>query len=262
MNGNFTMIENSVIDSLTLSKHEKLVYVVLARFADNESRQCFPSRSTIAKRSGLSEKSVFVALKGLEGKGFIVKQHQYEPGSKEYARNLYSLQGTVTDTVGTVTDTAQVRYQVPQGTVTGTYELYSYNDTHNKKTSFPTLEEDRKGYVAHWKRISKKEGEIPYPEEFEEWWRCYPKHTEKKKGFRRWLKTIENGTDAELLITAARNYADEKRDTERQFIKNASTFLSKDEPWRDSVNTEEETLEETKPSIDIFQYAGGMKYGS
>lgn len=42
-------VENELIDDIELTIYEKMVYIVLIRYSDNES-SCFPSRATISKK--------------------------------------------------------------------------------------------------------------------------------------------------------------------------------------------------------------------
>ena len=49
---NFTIIENEIIDDIErFDKNDLLCYMVLCRFANNETGECYPSYKTIAKLS-------------------------------------------------------------------------------------------------------------------------------------------------------------------------------------------------------------------
>lgn len=54
----FTAIENCVIDDSRLTRDAILVYLALARHADNETRTAFPSINTIGKVAGLDRRAV------------------------------------------------------------------------------------------------------------------------------------------------------------------------------------------------------------
>jgi len=71
----FTMVENSVIEDEKLLPSEKLVYVVLSKFASQE-RSCFPSLSTISKLSGYSKSTVVRAIKRLSYLGYLTKERR------------------------------------------------------------------------------------------------------------------------------------------------------------------------------------------
>ncbi|MDI3542570.1 MAG: hypothetical protein PWP57_173 [Candidatus Atribacteria bacterium] len=71
----FTIIENSVIEDERLLPSEKLVYIVLSKFASQE-RSCFPSLSTISKLSGYSKSTVVRAIHKLCSLGYLTKERR------------------------------------------------------------------------------------------------------------------------------------------------------------------------------------------
>ncbi len=86
----FTMVENSVIEDEKLLPSEKLVYVVLSKFASQE-RSCFPSLSTISKLSGYSKSTVVRAINRLCHLGYLTKERR-----KDEARGNISTFYTLT----------------------------------------------------------------------------------------------------------------------------------------------------------------------
>ena len=72
---------------------ELMVYVALGQYADNKTKECWPSVSKLAKDVNRSRQSTINALKGLEEKGVIeVKQRFKDKG--EQTSNLYILKLT------------------------------------------------------------------------------------------------------------------------------------------------------------------------
>ena len=72
---------------------ELMVYVALGQYADNKTKECWPSVSKLAKDVNRSRQSTINALKGLEDKGVIeVKQRFKDKG--EQTSNLYILKLT------------------------------------------------------------------------------------------------------------------------------------------------------------------------
>ncbi len=66
----YTVVDNWLFDQ-DLNKHEKLVYIVLKRYAINPAR-IFPAHNTIAKAASISVSTVIRALHGLIQKNLIV----------------------------------------------------------------------------------------------------------------------------------------------------------------------------------------------
>tara|TARA_R100000808_G_scaffold2316_2_gene9414 strand:+ start:1678 stop:2325 length:648 start_codon:yes stop_codon:yes gene_type:complete len=75
-NGGFTVIENSFIRDESIGRNEKVVYLVLASFADQDTGQCYPSIATIEKFAGLTDKPVMKAIRELERIGWIKCQRR------------------------------------------------------------------------------------------------------------------------------------------------------------------------------------------
>lgn len=64
-------IENSLIDRDDLNPYEKLLYMTLARYCDNDSK-CFPAIETLMKATGINGKATIIKyLKNLEKKELI-----------------------------------------------------------------------------------------------------------------------------------------------------------------------------------------------
>lgn len=86
----FTIIQNDVLENTLLNMREKICFVVLQKFADNETHTCFPSLNKLAAIIGCSKPTVIKALKGLEEKGLILKKRRKrEDGG--HTSNLYTI---------------------------------------------------------------------------------------------------------------------------------------------------------------------------
>lgn len=46
-------LENEVVDNEYMTIYEKMIYITLVRFCDNQSSSCFPSFDKIAKNQGV-----------------------------------------------------------------------------------------------------------------------------------------------------------------------------------------------------------------
>ena len=87
----YTRIENSVIDNIEIfDKNDLLCYMVLCRFADNETSECFPSYKTIADKMRVSVKTAINAVKSLESKGIIHIENRKDSKGGDTS-NLYTI---------------------------------------------------------------------------------------------------------------------------------------------------------------------------
>lgn len=86
----FLWIPNALFDLYikTLQPSSILVYMALAKKADNETQQCYPSYETISEMTGLSRSAVATGIQELREKNLIHWQNL--PG-KQGRRNCYTL---------------------------------------------------------------------------------------------------------------------------------------------------------------------------
>lgn len=80
---------NCIFDT-NLTEHAKLIRLFLARCADNDSRQSFPSINTIAQKCSISRPTVKRALAELEETGWLKKAHRYTENG-DFTSNIYTL---------------------------------------------------------------------------------------------------------------------------------------------------------------------------
>lgn len=89
-----------------------------------------------------------------------------------------------------------------------------------------------------------------YPEEFNTFWKAYPKPVEKRNTFLAWQKAVNNKkkelrvTPSEL-VRSAQNYRKfcEKEDREKKYIKSSTTFLGSKAYYLDYIESEEQQQE-------------------
>jgi predicted transcriptional regulator len=91
-NRKFVLVDYGVIhDTVHFEKvYEKMVYVILCKYADYQSKSSYPSIKTIAEQCLCSENTVRAALKKLEKLGLIsIETRKREKGGQ--TSNLYRL---------------------------------------------------------------------------------------------------------------------------------------------------------------------------
>ena len=75
-----------------------------------------------------------------------------------------------------------------------------------------------------------------YPDDFEEFWRTYPRHEDKKKAFTVWQTALKNGATADEIIAGAARYAKYRAGEPEQYTKHPSTWLNGD-CWENEYST-------------------------
>ena len=86
----FTLVYNDFLESELLDKHEKLIYIAIKRFADNNTLKAFPSLKTLNKITGISIRWIKKSIEHMEQLGVISVEHR-EDDEKGHQSNLYTL---------------------------------------------------------------------------------------------------------------------------------------------------------------------------
>src|SRR5690554_6205642 len=85
----FAMVTKAVLKDTELKASDKSVYAVLCMYADNDTSDCYPSRDTLMKEAGVSDKTLRNSIDKLKERGYIdVKRRNNFRGR---ATNLYVL---------------------------------------------------------------------------------------------------------------------------------------------------------------------------
>ncbi len=86
----FVMAPRTLVEDKTLSPRDKTVYLTLCLYANNESKQAYPSAETIGEYVGCSRNSVFRAVAKLEKAGYIKRENR-KNGLGRQTTNIYYL---------------------------------------------------------------------------------------------------------------------------------------------------------------------------
>lgn len=119
-----------------LSAHAKLVYLVIASYANAWERTAFPSIQTIVERSSLSKSTVLRALKELENHELVQKEMR-KNDKQEHMSNLYTVKapkGSVSETLPpSVSETLPSVSETPPVVSEGHPNITIFNTTKEQK---------------------------------------------------------------------------------------------------------------------------------
>ncbi len=128
---NWFYLENDLLDREDLSIYEKTVYIVIARYVNDENK-AFPSYETIARKGSMAKVQAMRVVKSLTQKGLLKKEVRKNNRNGGSTSNLYTLLNPKTNNK---TKGVSDRYpgSVPQ--ILGVVSDRDPNNTSIKKTN-------------------------------------------------------------------------------------------------------------------------------
>jgi hypothetical protein len=212
-----------------------LVLLALADMA-NDDGECWPSMTTIAKRSRLAERNARLRIRALEEIGEVLVI--YGGGVSSSKGGVRSNRYRVTVHMDEDPD-ASIRVEGSQ-----TLTPASGSENHDPDASIPQTLMPASGRtltpasvepsVEYVTEPSKTRG--AFEDDFETVWSLYPKRVDRGKALRAYIARRRAGASAEDLLAATQHYAAAMQGTEARFIKHGATFFGPDEPFRDFVD--------------------------
>jgi biotin operon repressor len=194
----------------TISDKAVRLYGVLARFADNQTHEAFPSRETLAEKMGCSSKSIDRAATELVELGAITKRQRHNSSL------VYTLM--MSKGVGT-----SVSLGVDKDDQGGWTPVSRGVDTSDDLTITTELEPEE---------LEPLNTQTGVNESFNEFWDVYPKHLQKGEARKAFFKAVNRLGDASVILEGARRMAADPNLPVKQFIPYPATWLNR-EGWED-----------------------------
>jgi predicted transcriptional regulator len=85
---NYFKVENAIFERDDLNVYEKMVYILLCRFSNNNNG-AFPSYDTISKKCSISRSKAIKVIKSLIEKNLVEKEERIRQGTNENTSNIY-----------------------------------------------------------------------------------------------------------------------------------------------------------------------------
>jgi len=236
----FSIIPEWVLDA-DISDRAIRIYSILARYADNETLQAFPSRDTLGKRAFCNVKAVTKAIEELVTIGAVIKQHRKQGDS--YQSNLYTLRRVgpsltpprVSPDRGVGSDLTPPR--VSDDPLTRTTELEPLNDIQH-------FEQDRQQRLI---------------QEFNSFWEIYPRKLGKGEAKGAFVKAVDK-FGADVVLEGASRFASDPNLPAPQFIPRAATWLNQ-ERWDDEPYSavDPASIPGVQKGVSKSPYVGGPR---
>lgn len=198
----FSIIPEWVTDA-NISDRAIRIYAILARYADNETLQAFPSRETLARRALCNAKAVTKAIDELVEIGAVIKQHRKQGDS--FQSNLYTLRR-----VGPNLTPPRVRFDQGVGS----------------DLTPPRVSDDPLTITTELEPLN------DIQRHFNDFWDIYPRKLGKGEAKGAFLKAV-NRFGLDVVMEGVRRFAADPNLPAPQFIPRASTWLNQ-ERWDDA----------------------------
>jgi hypothetical protein len=225
----FSIIPEWVMDA-DISDRAVRVYTLLARYADNETLQAFPSRETLAKRAHCNTKAITKAIDELVVIGAVTKEHRKQGDS--YQSNLYTLRrvGPIMTPPRVIPDTGVgsdlTPPRVSDDSLTITTELEPLNDINSQFNSF---------------------------------WEIYPRKLGKGEAKGAFVKAVTKH-GVEVVLEGVRRFAADPNLPAPQYVPRAATWLNQ-ERWEDEPYQPVDVLKVPGVQVGLSRspYVGGPR---
>lgn len=89
--GGYTKVFNAFLDTERLTQYDKMVFIAIKSFADNVTKQAFPSLATISRISGTSLSQVRRSIVKMKEMGILTVTPRHDDYNNGNMSNLYTL---------------------------------------------------------------------------------------------------------------------------------------------------------------------------
>jgi hypothetical protein len=204
-----------------ISKSAVLVYLILQRCTNDETKTCWPSRETIGQRARVSTATVDKCLKELREVGAIQIIHR-KKGPGMNSSNLYRL-----ITARPATPVVESSSQESVATENGATETMPLDPQLSTQSDSPKsvalIKEENQ-------RSRTKEVSVKQPEAFEQFWDAYPMNHNRVQATKAWNSALKKD-DPENIIAGAVRYRAYREGEDERFTKYPNNWL-REELWR------------------------------
>lgn len=129
----FTLVYNDFLESDLLNYYEKMVFITLKKFADNETMRAFPSLKTIHSITGISLSQVRRSIEHMEELGVLSVEHRTDK-DRGHQSNLYTLYDYAEIwNVGSSKDVAAVVNEISEAKLIAELRARGYTVTKEKE---------------------------------------------------------------------------------------------------------------------------------
>lgn len=211
------IVPNCIMKRTDLTSTAKLCFGRLSQYAGSDG-QCFPSLKQLSEELGVRETTIEKVIKDLILANLITKESPKGIQKLMHFRNMYRFVWNES-----LLERPDFREQTPLKE--GCEDVQNEG---NKKENHKK-ENHKEKYISENDQPKEKMKTESYTDDFNLFWKTYPKPDNKKHSFKQWNKLGKNRPPISVIISAIENqikWREEANGDFRPFWKNASTWLS------------------------------------
>lgn len=230
----YAIIPSDVRYDKRLIQGAKLLYGEITALT-NAKGYCWATNDYFMKLYGTKRITIQRWLKSLEDAGYIQREVQYKPGTKEIERRFITLAQRIPSIKKDI-PSYQKRYE---GGIKKDITPGIKKDTDNI-TSFNTTVNTTKNTNAHQGAL-KDDGEPSLNDRFNALWKLYPKKKGKANALNAYKRAIKAGTTDAEIKQGIENYIQEvqSQHIDPQYVKYGSSWFNQ-KSWEDDPNSDED----------------------
>lgn len=220
----------------------KLLGFVLVRYMNDKKSYCFPSITRLVQQTRLTKKTVIKYLRELSKAGLLQIRKRIIDG--QFTSNVYQLIKPMVKKQSKINEqkvNAKV-YDIHQGSVSDgggvVYDVHPNNQLNNQMNNQVLKTYDQKSLLPDQpKPVIKKpsDNNERLTKLFTQFWNGYPKKVGRKYAQQIFFRINPDDELFRCMMNALSQFnAFQWRDTDKQYIPNASTWLNQ-ERWNDEI---------------------------
>ena len=238
---------------LELKPGEKLVALAMADHCHDDGSEARPSRATVAKKCGMSERQVTRIIHQLVNLGVM----ELERESGHHRTNVYRfplpedfatigkvvksspqpVDSPVNNKESGVTFATSCQKSGVTSATSGVTSATLRGDTGVTLTiREPSLEPSEDLLPRFSENPKSAVTEIPFASECEALWNAYPRKVNRTRATKAMTTLLKKGVPFERLLDATLNYATVRAGLDPEFTMHAATFFGPHERWKDFLS--------------------------
>lgn len=235
---------------LPMPTTQKMVLLIMCDYGNDDGLSVYPSIRKVAERASLSERHAQRVVHSLINEGWISVIGNANGGAPGTTRN-YQINVQKLDETGDIGVTGDKMSRV---TWASPLRVTSDTQTGDMGVTLPIIYPSIEPPMQQPQKKKSRRLES-YNDEFENFWKLYPKKIDKSDAHKAYIKAIKTGASHDHLASRAESFSkyNERAATEQKYIPAAATWINKKRWENDYDSMQVGSTKLGKPQQQKFQ---------